>query len=326
MTDRSTALQDAVIDLLRQAATRAPHPEKVLFQLSEALADAGREQEAADVFRRAYVAHPDSSLFVPAPHTDARRLRDRARSLIAHGAIFSPVIAALAVAEVMLGNADAARRLVDYDRFCRWYPVPPPAAFDRGFNAALRAEITANLTFYDDSDTSQHLATRGAWRNNNVLRAGSTACRALADLVRQNVERYVGDLPDDPDHPLIASRPASFVLEGWAIVSNARSYLQPHLHPRAWLSAVYYVSQPAISTESGSRLGWLRLGLPEDYGLDPAGGWEERMLEPKQGMLLLMPAYFLHGTGPMGRDDERISVAFDVVPTEIAAASPRREL
>jgi hypothetical protein len=213
---------------------------------------------------------------------------------------------------------------VDYDRFCRWYPVTPPAAFDGiDFNAALSAEIKSDLTFYGDTDPKQHLATRRSWRNNNVLNDRSPACLALAAIVREAAERYVADLPDDPDHPFIASRPSSFVLDGWAIVSNGQSYLQPHLHPRAWLSAVYYVTQPAISQEPGSREGWLRLGLPDAYGLDPEGGWGERMFEPRCGMLLLMPGYFLHGTSPMGRDEERISMAFDIVPAEIAAASPR---
>jgi len=321
------ARHDAVIDLLRQAAERSPRPEKLLFQLSEALSVAGRDQEAADVFRRAYLARPDSSLFVPGPNTDPRRLRERARALIAHGAIFSPVIAALAVADVMLGEKSEARRLVDYDRFCRWFTVEPPPTFAGiDFNAALAAEIKADLVFYGTADTPQHLATRGAWRNNNVLTDRSPACLVLAEIVRESVHRYIDDLPADADHPFVASRPCSFVLEGWAIVSDGQSHLEPHLHPRAWLSAVYYVAQPAASRDADNRRGWLRLGLPAEYGLDPSGGWDERMFEPERGRLLLMPGYFLHGTSPMGPladGDERISMAFDVVPAEIAAASRR---
>jgi hypothetical protein len=324
MSDNPVALQEAVIKLLREGAARASRPEKLLFQLSEVLSSAGLHDEAADAFRRAYLAHPDSSLFVPGPGTDPHRLRERARSLIAHGAIFSPVIAALAIANVMLGDADGARHLVNYERFCRWYAVTPPEGFDTAsFNATLSAEIKADIRFYGDGETEKHLATRRSWRNNDVLNARSPACLALAVVVREMVERYIADLPDNREHPFIASRPGSFELEGWAIVSDGESYLQPHLHPRAWLSAVYYVTQPAISEEPGGRHGWLRLGLPAEYGLDPNGGWANQLFEPKRGMLLLMPGYFLHGTSPMGRDEERVSVAFDIVPAEIAAASPR---
>src|SRR5262245_46481068 len=326
MGDTPTPLQNAVIDLLREAAARSSRPEKILFQLSEALWHAGREPEAAEAFRRAYLGRPDSGLFVPTPETDGRRLRDRAASLIAHGAIFSPVIAALAIANAILGDVDGACRLVDYDRFCRWYPVAPPAGFASAaaFNAALVADIKSDLTFYHEGNAANPLATRRSWRNNNVLDTESPACRAIAGVVRAAIERYVADLPDDPDHPFIASRPSAFVVEGWAIVSRGESYLRPHLHPRAWLSAVYYVTQPEISKDTSRKLGWRRLGLPDDFGIDPATGWAERLLEPEQSTLLLMPAYFVHGTQPMGCDEERISMAFDIVPCEIAAVSPRR--
>jgi hypothetical protein len=35
-----------------------------------------------------------------------------------------------------------------------------------------------------------------------------------------------------------------------------------------------------------------------------------------------MPAYFYHGTQPMGVDEERICIAFDVVPRELAGGNP----
>jgi hypothetical protein len=34
-----------------------------------------------------------------------------------------------------------------------------------------------------------------------------------------------------------------------------------------------------------------------------------------------MPGYFFHGTHPMGVDEERICIAFDVVPVELAGAN-----
>ena len=54
----------------------------------------------------------------------------------------------------------AARRLIDYDRFCRSIRVPPPSEFGSDFNAVLGAEIKSDLTFYGDEETDAHLATR----------------------------------------------------------------------------------------------------------------------------------------------------------------------
>jgi hypothetical protein len=313
---------DVVITLLRQAVGRSAAPE-LLYQLSEALWMRGEHPEAADVFRQAFLADPDASPLVPEPGTDPYRLRDRSQSLLDQGVAFSPVIAARAIAAVMVGDVAGARRLIDYERFCRRLPVTPPPGFGGlDFNTALSAEIKADLTFYGDEENGAHLATRSSWRNNDVLKERSRTCMALGRIVRAEVVRYIAELPEDTTHPFLASRPSSFELKAWAIVSRGAGYLHAHLHPRAWLSAVYYVTQPAVSEEPGSRRGWLRLGLPEAYRLDPSGGWDELLIEPKRGTLFLMPAYFLHGTSPMGTDDERISIAFDIVPTDLAPAPP----
>jgi hypothetical protein len=320
MHDSPASQLNAVVSLLRQAVERSPRP-ALLYQLSEALWTRGDHCESATVFRRAFIADPDASPLLPEPGADPHRLRNRSQSLLDHGATFSPVIAARAIADVMLGDAAGARRLIDYERFCRRLPVTAPPGFDDvDFNAALAAEIKANLTFYGDDETGTHLATRLSWRNNNVLNKRAPACMALAGIVRAEVEHYLAELPEDDAHPFIASRPASFALNAWAVVSRGAGYLHAHLHPRAWLSAVYYVTQPPASSEPGSRRGWLRLGLPEAYGLDPDGGWDVRLVEPKRGTLFVMPAYFLHGTAPMGADEERISLAFDIVPADNSAA------
>jgi hypothetical protein len=42
------------------------------------------------------------------------------------------------------------------------------------------------------------------------------------------------------------------------------------------------------------------------------------MVAPEPGTLVLMPGYFYHETRPMGIDQERICIAFDVSPIEIA--------
>src|SRR5262249_58750928 len=121
------------------------------------------------------------------------------------GPTFRPVSGGLPVADVRLGEASEARRLVDYDRFCRWFTVAPPQRFAGiDFNAALAAEIKADLVFYGAADTTKHLATRGAWRNDNVLTDRSAACLALAQIVRESVHRYIEDLPHDADHPFVA--------------------------------------------------------------------------------------------------------------------------
>ena len=53
---------------------------------------------------------------------------------------------------------------------------------------------------------------------------------------------------------------------------------------------------------------------PQTHGVDPP--WETREIEPVPGRLVLFPSYVPHATQPSGLEGERISIAFDVVPTK----------
>ena len=311
------------IALLRQAVLGELKTPALLFQLAEALAESREDRESANVFRRAYLLEPsgsglpgDATSYV-APGADAA-MRDRARSLIGHGAIFSPVIAALTIAEALLSNETEVRRLIDYDRFFKFQKINTPEGFsESGFNALLAAEIKSDLEFYDQPDRR---SIRKGWRNDGILRSWSPASRALSQTLRDHVDRYIAGLSEDSDHPFVASRPPAYVLEGWAVVSDGASYHKSHIHSRAWLSGVYYVVRPPLSRKDGTDRGWLRVGPPKWNRT--FAGWNTRLVEPEPGNLVLMPGYFFHDTTPMAGDEERICIAFDVVPVEIAAANP----
>lgn len=314
------------VTLLRQAVARSPRP-PLLYQLAEALWAVGDEVEAAAVFRRAFDADPDGALFAPEPATDPRRALERSQSLLDHGVTCAPVIATHAIAAASAGEADRARRLVDYDRFCRTRPLATsPSSDEADLDSAVCAEVLRGARFYDDGEGDEQRATRLSWRSDGLLERPLPACRALADLVRVEVQRYIDDLPGDDEHPFVSSRPTTFALDAWAVVARSDGYLQPHLHPRAWLTAVYYARQPDVTRHDdgggrgGGGAGWLRLGPPPWMGVAPDGGWDERWIEPAQGTLLLFPAYVFHGTTPLGADQERISIAFDVVPTGVTPA------
>ncbi len=318
----------AKIALLRQAVRKAPASETLRFELSEALAELGEAAEAATVFREAFILHPGAFATpwtVPADDQDqpnprcADKARERALSLIQHGVIFSSVIAALAIGEAFRSNDGEVRKLLDYDRFFRVGTIVSPADWNLDeFNSALADEIRSDLRFYDvPADRS----IRKAWRNNRILDSDQPVSKALSKALRAAVEQYITQLPSDDSHPFIASRPCRFTLRGWAVVSDGESYHRSHIHPEAWMSGVYYVARPPVSREPDSRRGWLSVAPPRHIlGSAGSSGWESRFVEPEPGNLVLMPGYFYHQTHPMGVDEERICVAFDVVPDELLSS------
>ena len=321
---KRTPSPKARIALLRQAVQTQPRSAALLCELAEALAEVGEEREAADIFRRAYLIQPQvwtvaltNGRLSPA---DAEKLRDYTRSLIANGVAYSPVIAALAVGEAHLGNGTEVQRLVDYDRLFRSVMMNPPDGYDQTtFSRALAAEIKADLRFYD---APSNRAIRRGWRR-SMTSSALPAYRAWVQAVRCEVDRYIARLPQISDHPFFTSRPADYVLDAWAVVSNGESFHLSHMHSRAWISGVFYVIRPPASHDTENRRGWLEVGPPEErYGVSTAHGWAARTIAPEPGRLVLMPGYFFHATHPMDVDEERICIAFDVIPAELAGGHP----
>jgi hypothetical protein len=324
MTETFTSKAEVQISLLRMAIAENPNSHALLYKLAYALADAGAYDEFATVFQRAFRLHP--SMMSPSPDNwsakigtqEIQRLRDNARALVDRGVIYSPVLAALAIGEAILGNRTAAARLVDCDRFLRCIPSLTPKDFAVGdFFEALTAEIKSNLKHYHQP---QGGVMRNAWRHNHFMSSATPACRALEKEIRCQVERYVADLPAGMDHPFLLSRPAEYMIDGWAMVTSGEGHLAPHIHPRAWMNGVYYVARPTHSQTSGSAS--LRVGPPDGLGITPADGWPERVIEPEPGSLVLMPGYFFHATQPTNVDEERICVAFNICPIEFGRSSP----
>jgi Putative 2OG-Fe(II) oxygenase len=308
------------VALLRQAVLMMSKSPALLFQLADALAENRQDRESADVFRQAYLLEPSTSLCdvtrFAAPDACAA-MSSQARLLIEHGAIFSPVIAALTISEALLGNETEVGRLIDYDCFFKTQKLRAPEGFcDSGFNSLLAAEIKSDLKFYDEP---VRRSIRKGWRHNGITRSQLPASRALSQTLRDRVDQYIACLPDQKEHPFVASRPAEYILQGWAVVSDGRSHHESHIHPRAWLSGVYYVVRPPASQKDDTDCGWLRVGPPKWNRT--FSGWDTRLVEPEPGNLVLMPGYFFHDTTPMGVDEERICVAFDVVPLEMARAN-----
>lgn len=111
-------------------------------------------------------------------------------------------------------------------------------------------------------------------------------------------------------HPVLRWIPKSLKPEGWALVSEGEGHASSHIHPRGWITGVYYPAAPIVSSDDNQ--GTLHIGKPL-FMPEEALGWPDIRFSPKPGKLVLLPSWFSHWTFPLQEPGLRIAVAIDFV-------------
>lgn len=217
----------------------------------------------------------------------------------------------LATTLALLKRADEAKEALHLDRHIKITDLDPPLGYQNAlaFETALASEIISDETLEPDP---RGKATEGGFQTEGFLPHDDkqSSLRELVSVIQTQVQCFVANLAGPPDDPFIKRRPKQARLNAWAVVYPGNGRQAPHIHPDGWLSGVYYVSVPK---GHGLQAGCLRLGsLDEELRINPPWGTLE--ITPAPGRLVLFPSYIPHSTIPTGSDQNRICIAFDVVP------------
>ena len=114
----------------------------------------------------------------------------------------------------------------------------------------------------------------------------------------------------DSEEGLITSWPTDYSLRGWLVSMKSGGKLRPHMHENGWISGSIYINVPPKSkTESGNFV----VCIEEEY-LTGENRNQEENIDVVTGSMVLFPASLLHYTIPFESEEERIVLAFDVVP------------
>ena len=302
---------------LRAAIASGLDSASLHHELGRALAGQGQTAQAYRQVQHALTMDPQ-----PRFQLDAARLcliENRAADALSHvdTAIESTpddqvAIAYRGVCWRQLGDPRESA-LNDYSRYVRTFdlPAPPGYASIADFNRDL-AQTLAHLHRAHRAPADQSL--RGGTQTIEDLFATRLPhIDALRALFEDAISAYIHDLPPNAEHPLLRRKTGRFRFSGsWSVRLARAGYHVNHVHSQGWISSCYYVRLPRASADPMLQAGWLKLG-ETDLKLaqrEHIG----RMVQPHEGMLVLFPSYMFHGTTPFDTDEERITVAFDVVP------------
>ena len=131
----------------------------------------------------------------------------------------------------------------------------------------------------------------------------------IQKIIHLEIEKYQLRFKDSTEG-LIKNWPTNYSLYGWLISMKSGGELKPHVHENGWLSGSVYINVPEKNkTQNGN------LVVCIDDNLTEEDHNESKSIDVVTGSLCLFPASLLHYTIPFDSQEERVVLAFDVVPS-----------
>ena len=134
----------------------------------------------------------------------------------------------------------------------------------------------------------------------------------LDRIIKDTIENYRFEFSSE-NCDFIRLFPKTLTLSGWFIRLIKGGHQTEHIHSGAWLSGIFYLQMPKCTDqEEGS----IELGL---WGYDYPilnKSYPKNRFYPKNGSIILFPSSLFHRTIPFHSDEERMSIAFDLRPTQ----------
>ena len=230
------------------------------------------------------------------------------------------VIAMLATAERLQGKPGWGA-LFDYDAFVGASQLDTPAGWS-DLPTYLNDLATSLIAMHTTTAHPIGQSVRGGTQTTrSLLTSRDPAIRALFKALDGPIRRYVAALGRGDD-PVRSRNLGGYAYAGiWSVrLRSGGGRHTDHVHPAGWLSSACYIDVPPAA-QGADRAGWIRFGEP---GLPTRPTLEaEHFVRPEPGRLVLFPSYMWHGVTPFGGDTPRLTVAFDIVPSETIPEAAR---
>jgi tetratricopeptide (TPR) repeat protein len=218
-------------------------------------------------------------------------------------------IALLATAWRIMGD-ERYRRLHDYDTLV-WkgmIDTPPGWSSLERYLGDLREALQPLHSFR--GHIAGQSARHGSQTQQDLTKSADPVIRAFLQAIDYPVRRYIKSLGQGGD-VLRRRITKAYDFNGvWSIKLQPVGYHVDHIHTRGWLSSACHIELPAAVEREPE--GWLKFGqpgIPTSPALPP-----DFYVRPLPGQLVLFPSYMWHGTVPFSGNQDRLSIAFDVVP------------
>jgi hypothetical protein len=160
------------------------------------------------------------------------------------------------------------------------------------------------------SNKRQTLLSNGYQTLGNLFDIENSFVDEIQKVVRSEIERYRINFENSPEG-LIRKWSTNYSLYGWLICMKSGGELLPHIHEVGWLSGSIYINVPPNSKNNSGKL---VVAPGKDSDATDSRLNSKKVIDVVTGSMALFPASLMHHTIPFESEEERIVLAFDVIP------------
>ena len=158
-------------------------------------------------------------------------------------------------------------------------------------------------------EKDQSLITNGIQTAGNIFTHLGEVTNEIKDVIHKEIEKYKLHFKGS-EEGIIKSWPEQYELYGWLVSMKNGGELAPHMHEQGWLSGSVYINvPPRVNKDSGN----LVLCLDKNNDVKVSSN-QSKSVEVVTGNICLFPSSLLHYTIPFEGLEDRVVLAFDVIP------------
>ena len=156
----------------------------------------------------------------------------------------------------------------------------------------------------------QDLLTNGYQTAGNLFVQKNDFIDKIKNIIHLEIEKYQIHFKDSKEG-LIRSWPTTPNLNGWLVSMKSGGKLSAHMHEEGWVSGSVYINvPPKLKTNSGN----LVVCIDDEKHTTRKNINQKKIIDVVTGSLCLFPSSLYHYTIPFEAEEERIVLAFDLMP------------
>jgi tetratricopeptide (TPR) repeat protein len=159
------------------------------------------------------------------------------------------------------------------------------------------------------SHKSQGHLTNGIQTSGNIFDHVGSMTNLWREIIQSELKNYKNNFCDS-EEGLIRDWPLDYSIYGWLVSMKNGGELSAHIHDTGWITGSIYINVPPKSKKDSGNL----VVATHDPKYGKGNTKDIKSIDVVTGSLCLFPSSLLHYTIPFQSNEDRVVLAFDMIP------------